>query len=216
MSGVGKSLLAGIIGGAVGAIVWAIISYYANAEVGWIAWGIGFVVGVFVRVAAGEAFEGPLPGAMAAGIAILSVVIGKYAAVHMAVSAVDLNAVAVDVTDEQMIVALADEIIGEREAKGQKVALPGGKTLDDANSQADYPPAIWREASQKWTKLGPAGQQQQKDQRQAELRQLIDGLRGAAARNAFTESFTPYDALWFFLAAITAFKIGHGNIADND
>lgn len=211
-----KCAIAGAIGGAVGAGVWAVISYFAHAEVGWIAWGIGFVVGVFVRIAAGEAFEGPLPGVVAAGIAILAVLAGKFAAAHMAASAIDLSQVSMDVTDEQMIVSIADEIIHEREAKGQKVVLLGGKTLDDATTQADYPPAIWKEASQKWTKLGATKQQEQKTVREAKMRQALQAFRQVAEREAFAASFSAFDALWFFLAAATAFKIGHGNIADDD
>lgn len=215
MGGVARSIAAGVVGGVVGTIVWAIISYYANAEVGWIAWGIGFVVGVFVRVAAGESFEGPVPAVLAAGIAILSVLCGKYAAIHLAVSSVNLTEVAVDVTDEQMMVALADQIIEQREAKGQKTEMPGGIKLEDASKHADYPPAVWREASQQWSKLGPAAQQQQKDERQALVREALDGFRGQAARSAFAESFGPFDLLWFFLAAATAYKLGHGNVSDD-
>jgi hypothetical protein len=134
----------------------------------------------------------------------------------MAVAGVNLNDVPVDVTDEQMIVRMADDIIREREAKGQKVAMPGGKTLDDANAQADYPPAIWREASEKWKKLGSAVQQRQKQEQQTRVRAALEGFRGLAAREAFSSSFSLFDGLWFFLAAATAYKLGHGNIESDD
>jgi hypothetical protein len=211
-----KWVIAGAIGGAAGAAIWALISYAAHAEVGWIAWGIGFVVGACVRVAAGEQHEGFLPGLTAAVIAILSVVAGKYAAVSYAVSAVNLDQVAVTFTDEELIVGLADEIIEAREAKGQKVQLPGGKSIEDAKAQADYPPAIWREASQKWQSLGPAGQKQRRESEEARVRELVGALSGQLHQSAFASSFSPFDALWFILAALSAYKLGHGNIASSD
>ena len=81
-----KWVLAGSIGGLVGAAIWAAISYAVNAEVGYVAWGIGGIVGIAVRFVAGEREEGIGPGVTAAVIAILAVLGGKYAAVHMLVS----------------------------------------------------------------------------------------------------------------------------------
>ena len=216
MAAFAKWVIAGAIGGAAGAAIWALISYAANAEIGWIAWGIGFVVGVCVRVAAGEQHEGFLPGITAASIAILSVIAGKYMAVSYAVSAVNLGQADVSFTDEEMIVGIADDIIEAREAKGQKVQLPGGKKIEDANAQADYPPGIWREASQKWQGLGPVGQEQRRETYKAQFRAAVGAMGDQLQRRAFTESFGPFDALWFILAALSAYKLGHGNIASDD
>src|SRR5688572_30394832 len=132
MVGLGKSVLAGVIGGAAGAALWAAIAHFANAEVGWIAWLIGVLVGFCVRFAAGEQFEGFVPGAAAAVIAILSVVVGKYAAVSLAVSSVNIDEAALTMSEEEMIVTIADEFIREKESKGQKVQFPKGKTIEDA------------------------------------------------------------------------------------
>jgi hypothetical protein len=216
MVGFGKYVVAGVIGGAAGAAIWAAISYAVHAEIGWIAWGIGFVVGMCVRVAAGEQHEGFLPGATAALIAVLSVVVGKYAAASYAVAAVNLGGTSVSFSDGDLIVGLADEIIEAREAKGEKVQLPGGKSIDDATAQADYPPAIWREASQKWQSLGPAGQKERRESEQARVRAMVDAVGGQLQQAAFVESFSFYDALWFVLAALSAYKLGHGNTASND
>ena len=216
MLGFPKWVAAGSVGGLVGAAIWAAITYTTNYEIGWIAWGIGFLVGVFVRFAAGEAQEGLAPGLTAAIIAILAVLGGKYAAVHMLVSQ-HLGSVAeVTITEEQMIVSYADEIIEEREAKGQKVVLPGGKTIEMASSQADYPPAIWRQAAAKWNKLSADDKAKQLAVEQASTNALMAGMVGAVRKEAFTESFSPFDALWFFLAAATAFKLGSGNVGSDD
>jgi hypothetical protein len=86
MFGFPKWILAGSIGGAIGAAVWAAISYFANAEVGYVAWGIGFIVGFMVRLVAGEKEEGLAPGLTAALIAVVAVLGGKYAGVQLLVN----------------------------------------------------------------------------------------------------------------------------------
>ena len=47
------NLLMGLIGGAiamlVGAIVWGAITYFTNYQIGWIAIGVGFLVGIALR-----------------------------------------------------------------------------------------------------------------------------------------------------------------------
>ena len=45
--------LAGLLSGLLGAVVWIVVSHYLNYEVGWIALGIGAIVGVCVRTVAG-------------------------------------------------------------------------------------------------------------------------------------------------------------------
>ena len=94
--------------------------------------------------------------------------------------------------------------------------MPGGKDIKDATAQADYPPAIWREATQKWQSLGPAGQKERRESEEGRVRALVGALGGRLQQNAFAESFGPYDALWFILAALSAYKLGHGNIASDD
>lgn len=213
-----KWVLAGSIGGAVGAAIWAAISYATNYEIGWIALGIGFVVGVCVRVSAGESEEGFAPGLTAAAVAILSVLAGKFAAYSMLVASIGGLDLPLEITPEDMIVRQADEIVKERQSRGQTVAFANGKNLETASTQADYPTDIWQQASQKWQTLGPAEQEKQMAAEREEMKQVAtllgDGLRNLAP--PFSETFSLFDALWFFLAAATAFKLGHGNIASDD
>lgn len=74
-----RCLAGGMVGGMLGAIVWAAIGY-AGYELCILAWGIGFVVGLGTRIGAQE-WDGAVPGVVAVGVAILSICIGKYAAV---------------------------------------------------------------------------------------------------------------------------------------
>jgi hypothetical protein len=71
-----KWVVAGVGGGAVGAWFWAGITYWTHHEIGWIAWGIGVLVDMAIRMAAG-ATQGWAPGFTAAVIAVLAIIGGK-------------------------------------------------------------------------------------------------------------------------------------------
>ena len=43
--------LGGLVGGAIGAAIWAGIVYAIHVEIGWLAWGVGALVGLGVRLA---------------------------------------------------------------------------------------------------------------------------------------------------------------------
>jgi hypothetical protein len=215
MFGFARWIAAGSVGGLVGAAVWAGITYATNYEVGYVAWGIGFLVGFCVRFAAGESEEGFAPGVTAAVIALAAVLGGKYAAVHLLVSGSTAE-FASEATDQQMVVASADELIREKEAKGEKVIFPSGKTLEDAESKADYPPSIWNAAEKQWNALGSDEQTRRKTEATQQRAAMMNSLQGAIRREAFAASFGIFDALWFFLAAGTAYRLGHGNTGNDE
>lgn len=211
MFGFPKWIIAGSIGGAVGAAVWAAISYFANAEVGYIAWGIGFIVGFFVRVAAGENENGMAPGLTAAIVAIVAVLGGKYAGAYMLASSDAAEISAITFSAEDAIISLADELVVQREAKGQQVAFPDGKTIDDAMEQGDYPPDIWNEATAAWTKLSAHEQQKKIEDFKQQHQQRLKSLGIGNHEQTFLASFGLFDLLWFFLAAGTAYRLGAGD-----
>lgn len=76
-----RGLLAGIVAGAVAAIVWALITKVTGYEVGWIAVGVGFLVGLAVRQF-GKGIDVRF-NIMGAVIALLSVMFGKVLAICM-------------------------------------------------------------------------------------------------------------------------------------
>lgn len=74
-----SAMVAAGIGGVIGAIVWGSIAYYVHAEVGYVAWGVGGLVGFCVRMAAEEMDEG-IAGIIAAIGAVVSILMGKVLA----------------------------------------------------------------------------------------------------------------------------------------
>ncbi len=73
-------LLGGLVGGLIGATIWILIGYFANAEVGIVAWGIGFLVGGGVRYGGylTDKEEGAGEGIASAGLAIATILAAKF------------------------------------------------------------------------------------------------------------------------------------------
>lgn len=79
--GVMRWLIGGVLAAVVGAGIWALVGCLTHKEIGWIAWGIGFLVGVGVRYAAylGGEDESDWQGLFAGAMAIAAVIFGKFA-----------------------------------------------------------------------------------------------------------------------------------------
>ena len=74
-------LVMALVAGAVGAAAWAAISIFANFEIGYLAWGIGALVGLAMARFGGA---GMPMGVIAAVISVASIFGGKYVAVYQA------------------------------------------------------------------------------------------------------------------------------------
>ncbi len=210
-----KWVLGGVTVGAVGAGIWAAIAYGTHREIGWIAWGVGALVGFGVRLMARDD-QGYAPGITAAAIAVLSIIAGKFVAAMLLVSSLGIVKVTVKVSDQNMIASFADEICDDRIAKGKKIVWPPGKNREKAHLQADYPADIWQEATKKWQKLGPDEQERRKAERNKDFEELGAEFTGRLRRGVFMSSFSGFDILWFLLATITAFKLGSGLVTSED
>jgi hypothetical protein len=203
--------LGGLIGGAVGAMIWAATARVLELEVGWIAWLSGVLVGAGVRFSAGEPSHEA--GWTAAAIALLSIAAGKYAAVEMAVSDIAW-ADEVQITQEQAIASIAAEIVveqGEEDDVLEKFsAFPAsGATQGEDQPELEqlFPPDIWRMARLRWEALSPEGQREKVAEIQEALLKAQDAIKGVVRREGFLASFSAYDLLWAVLAIGTAFKI---------
>src|SRR6185503_20496968 len=67
-------VFAGILVGIPAAVVWALIAYLTGYEIGWVAWGVGALVGYAVAKSAHEpsASLGPTAAALAVGSLLLA------------------------------------------------------------------------------------------------------------------------------------------------
>lgn len=204
----GPAIGAGIVAGLIGAAIWAAIAYYANMEIGWVAWGIGALVGIAMAAVAQQ--TGPALGAAAVVITILSIVGGKYASVQVALSAAlgdDSEIFAAYESEEFLITFLADEEVVRQQQNGGIINWPAGVDPEMAEKESDYPPNIWQNARKKWVAMTPENQAQFKQDRLAEGKANLAAFSDTLAGEAFSESFGAMDIIFFGLAVFTAFRL---------
>lgn len=216
-----KGLIAGLVAGLVGAGIWAGISYGTGYEIGWLAWGIGAIVGLAVAWASDA---GPVPGLLAVVISVLSIAAGKYAAVHFVFERElgdresFVSERLPDVRSEELIISyVADEVVAEHQADGETIDWPNDVEVPEQES--DYPPEIWSDAVGRWTAMGADDQTDYREGIEAKARADIgafyDDVRSGGQMDAFKASFGLFDIVFFLLAIVTAFKIAaSGEVAE--
>src|SRR6188768_854403 len=127
------ALVGGSIGAAIGGVVWALVAYFGHVEVGWIAWGVGLAAGAGASIGA-KGQGGPQAGVLAAVLAVVAILGAKYAVVSMFVneglSEIQTTADAAaspDVSDTEYWTSyVADQIIEQKAAAGERIDWPGG------------------------------------------------------------------------------------------
>lgn len=207
-----RCLAGGLIGGLIGMGIWAAVAYATGFEVGYIAWGVGFLAGFGVRLMAKDR-EGPAFGVLAVLIAATSIAAAKYLVICLHFSAFGEFDVQAD-SQETMISEVANEVATEFEKAGRKVDWPPEDELEDESQieSARAKSAVWQEAAQRWNALPPEKQQARIEENKRQTDKVLGELTSALRSAAFRESFSAYDLLWFGLAALTAFKLGSGAV----
>ena len=216
-----KWLIGGLIGAAIGAAVWVAIVHFANYEVGYIAILVGFLAGLGVRMLAGDEV-GVGPGTAAVGAAVLALLVSKYVLVSIAMAGL-FNGDAVEVVEsrftpeQQGIMAIAGDIANEKSVAGEEIAWPEEEAVHEDDDPAnDYPPEIWTEAKEQWEEMSSQEQGdflQEQEKMQAEF---MAGFENELKEQLFKQSFSPFDLLWFGLAALTAYRVGNGLNTDEE
>ena len=179
-------------------------------EVGWIAWGIGGLVGAAVRLASKPDVDPmtgkrlpenqAIPGVLGAVIAIVAVVAGKYAVIHVTLP----EAMNEELSDEILISYLADDIMYELAEAGEPVDWPEGVDPDYAYQESDYPTEVWQEADEQWNRMSQSERQSMRDLILASYEENMSEI----GTEALLSNFGLFDLLWFALAGWTAFRIG--------
>jgi len=208
-----RALIGGLIGGALGILIWVIVGYATGYEVGWIAWGVGFLVGCGVRYAAEKAGrdESFLEGLVAGALALGSVLLAKYLVFALASAGSGLDPQTQAMLDrwyseDGMISREADQLASAWEKAGKTINWPHNSTDVSVPMKSLYPPDLWREAEIRWKRRSPDDQRNAIAAAKLSNSNLAEMLQGPT----FAQFCSPYDLLWFALAAYTAFRIGVG------
>jgi phosphate/sulfate permease len=202
-----------VTAGLVGAGLWAAIAYYAEMELGLLAWGIGAAVGAAMMAGVKER-AGSASGVAALVIALVSIVGGKYFAVELAFGDVDSEweqeAERMANDEEYTISWLADDVILEYEEAGKPINYPPGADIDMPETKADYPADVWAEAEQRWAAMSPKEQEDFRADVLEEYKAFYDDFAGEIKTEGFLASFSLFDLLWFGLGGVSAYKLGAG------
>jgi hypothetical protein len=102
--------VAGLVAAVVGGIAWGLIVKWSEYEIGFVAWGIGFVVGMAVLLAARGRKGLPLQ-AIAIVAALIGILIGKYLSFALILQdAADAEGVELSLFGADMRQAFQDEL----------------------------------------------------------------------------------------------------------
>ncbi|RLS34242.1 MAG: hypothetical protein DWH81_15720 [Planctomycetota bacterium] len=196
----------GLIGGLIGAAIWAGLIYYTGFEIGYVAVFVGFLSGVGVRFGANQWDYGLGPGLAAVAVAILALIAGKIAGVQLILHRELGNLQAQNrpaIHENIFIAALAEEV---------KAAQPNAEAAGTPNTPAQvdeevfepeklpqqYPPEIWNQAKARWDEVPDAKKKEILDEGAEQFQEL--------AKPNLSLLFGPFDILWFFLAIGAAFR----------
>lgn len=204
----------GLIGGLIGAAIWAGLIYYTGFEIGYVAVLVGFLSGVGVRFGASRWDYGLGPGLAAVAVAIMALIVGKVAGYQLVIQRQLGNIQAVDIPvmhENFFIAALAEQA---------KAAAPNALAADEPNLNAEadneefdpeklpqqYPPEIWNQAKARWDALADEEKKKLQGEGNEQIQEMV--------KPQLSLIFGPFDILWSFLAIGAAFRAATGGQED--
>lgn len=199
-----------VIGGIIGAVIWAVVVKYSGWEIGWLAWGIGALVGFGFRLGAKD-LANPATGVLAAAVALLAVLGGKYAVVHLYTQEVLAEyAITPEVagSEEFVVSCIADAVVLEWEEADRPVEWPAGVDPEVAATEAEYPPEAWADAEARWAAMSVEEQQAYREGIVTFYTGGDPAGEAAFSTEVFLSSFGVFDLLWIVFAVGTAFGMG--------
>lgn len=195
-----RAIIAGAVAALIGGGLWALVVIVTKYELGWIAWGVGALVGVVMARA--TPVRGPSIAAAGAVIAAVGLVAGKAV---IAAYTINAQAISREITADSslMLQAASWHLASE-------VGWPEGiqARLDSLDMDDTLPDALWadmRSASAAHAASWTPGESVSVASAYA---RAVLGEVGALDRLRL--QFGPWDLLWFGLAIVTAFRMLRG------
>lgn len=194
-------VLAGVLVGIPAAVVWAAIAYFTGYEIGWVAWGVGAIVGYAVAKSAHE--PSASLGPTAAAIAVASLLLAKILILEFALPPI-LQAELLknpDATTGMFVLDMTSHKSFSPELQAlldQADARPG--SLSDAQ-QLDAQRRMRAEVMER------VGNATRAEKERVVRESAANILKEMGFFGALKDLFTVYDALWIFLAISSAYRI---------
>lgn len=200
-SGKASPVLAGVLVGIPAAIVWVLIVYFTGYEIGWVAWGVGALIGFAVSKSAHEpdASLGPT----AAALAVASLILAKVLIVEVAAP----SAVTKEVLKNRETVAamflidmrLHKSFSPELQATIEQLDGRPGTLSDAQRFQLEQ-----QVESEAVARAADATSAERERVVRAGVDKMLDAM-GFFGR--LKQAFSGWDLLWFGLAISSAFKV---------
>ena len=193
------ALIAGALAALVGAGIWTAVTALTDIEFGWIAWGIGGLVGVVMaKLTPARSLK---LGVYAAVLAALGLAIGKVGTVRMTVPEIGSEMVLED--GEMLAYAFAADMrTGERYSPEVSIQLAALSSTDSVPTALQM--KMLDEAQRRMADASEA-------ERERVARNFAQGiLADIDLAEQFRASLSLFDLLWFGLAIATAFKLMRG------
>lgn len=216
-----KGVVLGVFAGAASAVIWAAISYSVNFEIGFVAWGVGALVGAAMGYgAATQANNGT--GLVAVVIAVASILIGKYSAVQLDVRSTRPTTqqyVAnyrneIQNSDRKIIASIAGGIVHEKTLAGEELEFPEVEfAKDTVIGPEHFPKGIWDQAQAKWDSFDDQEKLAYRKKLIIRISQLYEQDLARYKQHQFARSFGLFDIVFFMLAMFTAYRLGSRNLA---
>jgi hypothetical protein len=197
-----SAVIAGLIAAVAGGFLWAVIVVSTGYEVGWVAWGVGGLVGFTMLKVAG--MPSPGLGARAAVLAAVGLLVGKWLIIEIGVRT-----------------ELRDEIAASPELLQQAVfvdmieneALPPDLTasIEALGEEDELPDSVMVRIQEVVDERIAVMDDDEMDSVATHFAQLFIGELGFMDRMQATMS--GWDLLWFFLALGTAWRLASGSAA---
>ena len=190
------ALVAGIIAAFVGGGIWAALVFATNLEIGWVAWGIGGLVGLAMSRATVNRSRGL--AVAAAALAVLGLAAGK-AFIFIGSS----SAIAESITEDPTMLrgAIAWQMYDERALEPATLAA-----IDETETAGDtISDVLWADMLAQAEVRYSAMSEEEREQLAEQTTQGV--MQSLGVSGGIMAQITLFDLLWVFLAVSTAFRM---------
>jgi len=195
-----RAIVAGTVATLIGGGLWALVVIATKYELGWIAWGVGALVGLVMARATPA--RGPSIAMVGAAIAAVGLLMGKAV---IATYTINAQAIAREITaDSSLTVQAAAWHLASEVGWPQEVQV----RLDSLGENDTLPDALWADMRSASAVHAAAWTPEESVSVASAYAHAVLGEVGALAR--LRMQFGPWDLLWFGLAVVTAFRMLRG------
>ncbi len=210
-----RGIVFSIVGGAIGAALWAAIAHFARVESGWVAWIVGVLAGLGMGIGLKERASA-FSGVVAAFVAILAIGAGKLGASYSLAQEFVRDAVNQPITDHDLRMRRAHDLAAAWEDEGRVMNWPTRQDEDADLTIADFPREVRNDVESWWASMSPSDRDGHRESIRQEILRDAQAAQAALTVVAFVTSFRPLSIVFVVLAVGSAWRLGAAKGARRD